>query len=32
VPFDLLDALGELERRTILRFKSIPFGGAILQT
>jgi hypothetical protein len=32
VPFDLLDALDELERRReILRFKSIQFGGVILQ-
>jgi hypothetical protein len=31
VPFDLLDALVELERRRAnLRFRSIPFGGAIL--
>jgi hypothetical protein len=28
VPFDLLDALDELERRkAILRFRSISFGG-----
>jgi hypothetical protein len=32
VPFDLLDALDELERRrAILRFRSIQFGGVILQ-
>jgi hypothetical protein len=32
VPFGLLDALDELERsRSILRFRSIQFGGVILQ-
>jgi hypothetical protein len=32
VPFDLLDALDELERRkAILRFRSIPFGEVIPQ-
>jgi hypothetical protein len=32
VPFDLLDALDELERRrAFLRFRSIQFGGVILQ-
>jgi hypothetical protein len=33
VPFDLLDALDELERRrAILRFRSIPFEGLYLRS